>query len=69
MSFEKKLIIEIDGGQHNEDLIEGQDEVRTAWLNSQGLHVVRFWNNEVIDNLEGVIIKIQEALKIDTPSP
>jgi very-short-patch-repair endonuclease len=69
VSFDKKLIIEIDGGQHNEDLIESQDEIRTAWLNSQGFQVIRFWNNEVIDNLEGVLFQIQEALEIDTPSP
>jgi very-short-patch-repair endonuclease len=69
VSFDKKLIIEIDGGQHNEDLIESQDEARTSWLNSQGFQVIRFWNNEVIDNLEGVLFQIQEALEIDTPSP
>ena len=68
VSFDKKLIIEIDGGQHNEDRIQGQDEIRAAWLNNQGFQVIRFWNNEVIDNLEGVIFKIQEALQIDSPS-
>ena len=69
VSFDKKLIIEIDGGQHNEDLIEGQDKVRTAWLNSQGFQVIRFWNNEVIDNLEGVLFQIQAVLGIKAPSP
>ena len=69
VSFEKKLIIEIDGGQHNEDHIAGQDEVRTAWLNSQGFRVIRFWNNEVIDNIEGVLLKIQAVPGIEAPSP
>jgi very-short-patch-repair endonuclease len=69
VTFEKKLIIEIDGGQHNEDPIENQDNVRTDWLNSQGFRVIRFWNNEVVDNLEGVLIKIRVILGIEAPSP
>ena len=69
VSFDKKLIIEIDGGQHNEDLIAGQDEIRTAWLKDQGFHVVRFWNNEVTDNLEGVLLKIIDVLNLEAPSP
>ncbi len=54
---EKRLIVEIDGGQHNEDKIVRQDQERTEWLHSQGYQILRFWNNEVIDNYEGVIIK------------
>ena len=69
ISFDKKKIIEIDGGQHNEDRIAGQDEIRTAWLIGQGFQVIRFWNNEVLDNLEGVLFQIQTILDIDTPSP
>jgi very-short-patch-repair endonuclease len=42
VSFDKKLIIEIDGGQYNENRIASHDEERTAWLNSQGFHVLRF---------------------------
>jgi very-short-patch-repair endonuclease len=68
-TFEKKLVIEIDGGQHNEDHIAGRDEERTAWLKSQGFRVIRFWNNEVIENLDGVLLRIQEVIGIDTPSP
>jgi very-short-patch-repair endonuclease len=62
--FEKKLIIEIDGGQHNQDRIAIQDETRTTWLNSQGFQVIRFWNNEVIDNYEGVLDRIREIVGI-----
>ena len=43
---EKKLIIEVDGGQHAENA--DQDADRTAYLNSQGWTVMRFWNNEVL---------------------
>ena len=69
VSFDKKVIIEIDGGQHNEDRIAGQDEIRTAWLNSQGFQVIRFWNNEVLNNLEGVLFQIQTVMEKDTEAP
>lgn len=60
--FAKKLIIEIDGGQHNEDDRKKRDKKRTNWLISEGYSVLRFWNNEVIGNLDGVLEKIREAL-------
>lgn len=60
--FEKKLIVEIDGGQHNEDNTRNKDQARTNWLKSEGYHVLRFWNNEVIGNLNGVLEKIRETL-------
>ena len=62
VSFEKKLIIEIDGGQHNIEVNKANDEVRTEWLESQGFRVIRFWNNEVSSNLDGVIALIEESL-------
>ena len=60
---EKRLIIELDGGQHNEPESILKDENRTNYLNSRGYKVIRFWNNEVNDNLEGVYLKIKEVLK------
>ena len=68
VSFEKKLIIEIDGGQHSIEENKANDEVRTQWLESQGFRIIRFWNNEVSSNLEGVIAQIREALG-DHPHP
>jgi very-short-patch-repair endonuclease len=62
VSFEKRLIIEIDGGQHDEAEIKKKDEQRTAWLEKDGYRVIRFWNNDVLMNIEGVLIKIKEAL-------
>jgi very-short-patch-repair endonuclease len=62
ITFEKCLVIEIDGGQHNENRNSERDEIRTKWLNSQGFHVLRFWNHEVLDNLEGVIAKIHDVI-------
>jgi len=68
VSFEKKLIIEIDGGQHNEDSLVDKDSQRTQWLNSQGFRVIRFWNNDVLENLQGVLLQIQTFLE-EAPSP
>ena len=51
---EKKFIIELDGGHHNEMINKEHDEKRTIYLESQGYKVLRFWNNEVWDNIEGV---------------
>ena len=50
----KKIIIEIDGGQHNSEENIVYDKNRTIYLNSQGYEVLRFWNNEVLSNIEGV---------------
>lgn len=51
---EKKLIIELDGGQHNQMQNIEQDNIRTDFLNSKGYKVLRLWNNDVIKNLKGV---------------
>ena len=51
---EKKLVIEIDGGQHNIPDNVRADEVRTNYINSKGYRVVRFWNNDINQNIEGV---------------
>ncbi len=51
---EKNLIVEIDGGQHNETLNKIKDIKRTNYLESKGYKVIRFWNSEVWDNIEGV---------------
>ncbi len=56
--FEKKLIIELDGGQHNEDAAKVYDEKRTSCLKQNGYMVLRFWNNEVLANIEGVLFVI-----------
>jgi very-short-patch-repair endonuclease len=51
-----RLIVELDGGQHAEQ--RARDEARSRFLASQGYRVLRFWNNEVIENLEGVLAAI-----------
>jgi very-short-patch-repair endonuclease len=58
--FEAHLIIELDGGQHAQQL--AYDRERDAWLAAQGFTVLRFWNNEAMNNLEGVLTKIAASL-------
>ncbi|MEW6327782.1 MAG: endonuclease domain-containing protein [Thermodesulfobacteriota bacterium] len=64
--LERKLIIEIDGGQHAEHL--EYDARRTAFLGRKGFRVIRFWNNEVLADTEAVLSVIRAAL-IERPSP
>jgi len=62
--FERDLVIELDGGQHQEQT--DYDGRRDDWLREQGLRVLRFWNNEVLQNFEGVLERILIEL---SPSP
>ncbi len=62
-----RLVIEVDGGQH--DTQGARDGVRTAWLTSQGFRVIRFWNNEVLGSIEGVLHVVGEQLALATPPP
>ena len=64
--FEKKLIVEIDGGQH---LDNKSDLVRDAKLKAQDYRVLRFWNNEIIENLDGVLAVILQHLRMNSPLP
>lgn len=68
--LEKRLIIELDGGQHAEQ--SNYDSERDAWLRDQRFTVLRFWNNDVLKNVEGVAAGIFETLKSSpflNPSP
>jgi very-short-patch-repair endonuclease len=64
VSLEKKIVVEVDGGQHNEPGNMEKDERRTSWLENEGYHVIRFWNNDVIPNIEGVGLKILELIEV-----
>jgi very-short-patch-repair endonuclease len=64
--LEARLIIEIDGGQHESDQVM-YDAKRDAWLRSQGFGILRFWNNDVLKNLRGVLERIAEALQEPPP--
>jgi very-short-patch-repair endonuclease len=64
--LEANLVIELDGGQHVEQ--QQYDAERTKYLTAQGLHVLRYWNNDVMQNIEGVLEDIRAALIQRTPS-
>jgi very-short-patch-repair endonuclease len=57
--FEARLVIEVDGGQHAENF---RDQYRDRWFAANRFRVMRFWNNEVLSNLEGVMTALAEAL-------
>lgn len=59
--LEKKLIIELDGGQHMMPKNQASDHIRTVCLEKHGFKVIRFWNNEVTQNLPGVLQAIKHA--------
>lgn len=67
VSHDAKLIIEVDGGQH--DLASLAEIARTAFIESQGYRVLRFWNNEVLANPEGACEAIAAALRQYHPHP
>ncbi len=67
--FERKLIVELDGSQHDDPRIKILDNRRTSWLENEGFLVIRFWDNEVLENTEGVLSRIQEVSKFIHPHP
>jgi len=68
VSFDKRIVIELDGGQHAED--GDRDQQRDACLVMNGFSILRFWNNEVFENLEGVLEIIrQRCLGGNSPTP
>ena len=54
ISIKQKLIIEVDGGQHAEAEISENDAARTRYLEKKGYRVLRFWNNDILSNPDGV---------------
>ncbi|MCC7017487.1 MAG: endonuclease domain-containing protein [Rhodospirillales bacterium] len=67
--LERRLVVEADGGQH---AASKTDTARTAWLESRGFRVLRFWNRDILENPEGVAAAILETLegtRVSTPSP
>jgi very-short-patch-repair endonuclease len=57
-----RLAIEVDGGQHNRDGVRARDQHRTHWLKAKGVTVLRFWNNDVLENIEGVWEEIARTI-------
>jgi len=60
---DRKLIVEVDGGQHAEST---HDQIRDAYLASEGYNVLRFWNSDVLGNIDGVLQTILASLNSST---
>jgi very-short-patch-repair endonuclease len=63
-SHQLKIVIELDGGQHADNPADAR---RTSCLASEGYRVLRFWNNDVIENMSGVLSTIDTAISVDRP--
>jgi very-short-patch-repair endonuclease len=65
LSFKSRLIVEVDGGQHAES---ARDAKRDRWLSQNNFRVIRFWNNDVLSSMEGVLSALASEL-VNTPHP
>lgn len=65
---ERRLIVEIDGATHGGDVDIVRDASRTRRLERDGFRVIRFWNNDVMMNIEGVLIRLEEELMLHDES-
>jgi very-short-patch-repair endonuclease len=63
-SHQLRIVIEVDGGQHSDNR---SDEARTRFLEANGYRVLRFWNNEIGENISGVLSTIDTAIRADRP--
>jgi very-short-patch-repair endonuclease len=66
VNLEKKVVVELDGRQH---ALDPGDKTRDEWLRTEGYMILRFWDNQVFSNLEGVLENIREALLTPHPDP
>ena len=67
VNFERRVVIELDGGQHSQQMV--YDSKRTAWLEAQGYQVLRFWNNQILEEAEAVKAIILKALECECDAP
>ena len=66
VNLEKKVVIELDGGQQ---ALDPGDKMRDEWLRAEGYKVLRFWDSQVLSNLEGVLETIRDGLLTPHPDP
>jgi len=66
VNFKRRIVIEVDGGQHA--IERGRDRKRDKWLREEGFEVLRFWDNDVLKNIEGVLEIIRAKLLL-SPHP
>lgn len=65
--LEKRLVIELDGGHHNEAEQARNDAGRAQWLTNNGFRVLRFWDHEVLKELDALKEAVAEALRVGSP--
>ena len=66
---EAKLAVELDGGQHNDSKARVRDAERTCFCEKHGIQIIRFWNNEILSNIDGVLEKIYQTAQERCPLP
>jgi very-short-patch-repair endonuclease len=66
VNFEKRVVVEVDGGQH---ALDPRDKIRDEWLRAEGYQVLRFWDNQVFSDIEGVLETIRGVLLTPHPGP
>ena len=66
VNLEKKVVVELDGEEH---ALDPGDKIRDEWLKAEGYKVLRFWDNQVFSNLEGVLENIRNVLLTPHPDP
>jgi very-short-patch-repair endonuclease len=66
VNFEKKVVVELDGGQQ---AVDPGDKIRDEWLRAEGYKMLRFWDNQVGSDLEGVLETIRDFLLTPHPDP
>ena len=57
-----RLVIELDGSQHNTEARKAKDQMRSRWLASEGYRIIRFWNNDLFHNMDGVLDAVYASL-------
>ena len=67
LCHEKKIIVELDGGQHVKQA--DYDYRRTVFIGKMGFRVIRFWDTDVLKNMNGVLMELEHALGVDDPHP
>jgi very-short-patch-repair endonuclease len=66
LCYEARLILEADGGQHD---AAARDRTRDKWISANGFRTLRFWNNDILKNLEGVLLAIRRELENEPLTP
>ncbi len=69
VNYERKIVIELDGGQHAMNEGQKRDQKRDQWFRDQGFRVLRFWDHEVLQNSDSVLETIRQAMLTPSPYP